>query len=367
MKSRERLSRLFRGKDIDRVPIWLLNPYHTIKWYPDIYSISSYKKVVEKMYSFCDIFDRRYYDRGFCYSDSPEIIQYSENEKIPGGIREKETVRYGGIELVKYIEKGTDGTKKKYFVDSIDELNSILAMPYVAVKPDVTPYWVEKEELGDRGLMMLDLGDPLEVLYHTMSAENFSILSLTDYSKIIEFTDVMYERVFNFYKYFLERDIGEVFFIVGSEFAGPPLVSPDKFNELSVRYVKGLVDLIRSYGKWSIVHYHGNLFHVLPGMREIGMNGLHTVEAPPIGDCTISQARESLGETTILIGNIQYDDLKHKKPEEIRSQVESVIEEGKSGRFILSPTAGPYEETLDTRTAENYLNFIEAGIEYGTL
>jgi uroporphyrinogen-III decarboxylase len=213
--------------------------------------------------------------------------------------------------------------------------------------------------------MMLDLGDPLEVLYHLMSAENFSIFSLTDYEKIIEFTDTMYRRVYNFYKYFLERNVGEVFFIVGAEFAGPPLVSPEKFVDLSVRYVKGLVDLIRSYGKWSIVHFHGNLYHVLDGMKKIGMDGLHTIEAPPIGNCTISQARDFLGPQTILVGNIQYDDFKHKSPEEIKEEVRTVIEEGKAGKFILSPTAGPYETVVDEKTVQNYIAFIEAGYTYG--
>jgi hypothetical protein len=170
----------------------------------------------------------------------------------------------------------------------IEDLDRILALPYLPVEPDTRSYFREKEELGNRGLMMTDIGDPLQPLYHLMSAENFSLFSATDYEKILEFTDEMYRRVTALYRYLLERNVGEVFFIVGAEFAGPPLVAPQKFNELSARYVKGIVDLIREYGKWSIVHYHGNLYKVLGGMKEINPDGLHTIEAPPIGDCTIA-------------------------------------------------------------------------------
>jgi uroporphyrinogen-III decarboxylase len=365
MTSRERLSRLFLGKPIDRVPIWLLNPFHKIKWYPDIYNIPSYKPLLNHIEQYCDIFDRRYYSRGFCYSGSSDIVLSRKRiDYGPTVFGIEEVVRYKDIELKKLGMNKNGQRSLSYFVNEIEDLEKILLMPYEPLAPDISPYQREKDELGDRGLMMLDLGDPLEVLYHLMSAENFSIFSITEYESIINFTDVMYERVYNYYKYFLERGIGEVFFIVGAEFAGPPLVSPTKFTEMSMRYVKGLVDLIRSYNKYSIVHYHGNLFNVLDGMKSIDMDGLHTIEAPPIGDCTITQAREVLGQDKILIGNIQYDDLKRKSLDEIRDLVNDVLSQGTTGKFILSPTAGPYENVLDEKTLENYKAMIETCMSF---
>ena len=122
-----------------------------------------------------------------------------------------------------------------------------------------------------------------------------------------------------------------------------------------------------SYDYQTIVHYHGQLFQILDGMKDIGMDGLHTIEAPPIGDCTISQARNVLGKDTILIGNIQYDDLARLSVDEIDQLVRLAIEEGRSGKFILSPSAGPYETTLTEKQVENYLAFIHAGVKYGQL
>ena len=366
LTSRERLTRLFKGQDIDRVPIWLLAPYHKLGCYADIYDLPCYQKIVEYIDKYCDTFDRRGFNRGFCFSSHPDIKLTSSTKQENGNEINETRVSYKDFTLTKFKSKGKDGTKVKYFVEDIEELEKLLEFPYLPVEPDVEGYFREKEELGEKGLMMIDIGDPLAVLYHLMSAENFSIFSLTDYDALLQFTDEMYKRVYNLYKYLLERNVGEVFFIVGAEFAGPPLVSPDKFNELSVRYVKGLVDLIRSYGKYSIVHYHGNLYKVLDGMKTIDPDGLHTIEAPPIGDCTITQAREKLGDM-ILIGNIQYDDLAHKNKDEIESLVKDAMQEGKTGRFILSPTAGPYESNISDKMVENYLTFIEAGIKYGKL
>ncbi|MGE5549098.1 MAG: uroporphyrinogen decarboxylase family protein [Bacteroidota bacterium] len=367
LSSRERLTRLFMGRDLDRIPIWLLAPFHRVDYYADIYNLPCYRPIVAYIDKYCDTFDRRNFDTGFCYSASPEIIRTRETRREHGNLIQAETVQYKDFTLNKFISSGRDGTKVKHFVEDIDDLKRILALPYKPVEPEAGAYLRERAELGDRGLMMIDIGDPLQPLYHLMSAENFSIFSLTDYDKILEFTDEMYRRVYALYEYLLARNIGEVFFIVGAEFAGPPLVSPAKFAEMSARYVKGIVDLIRAYGKWSIVHYHGNLYPILDGIKAIAPDGLHTVEAPPIGDCTITQAREALGKETILIGNIQYDDLARREPAEIEAMVQAAVTEGKSGRFILSPTAGPYEREIGEKQVRNYLAFIEAGIKYGKL
>jgi uroporphyrinogen-III decarboxylase len=367
LTGRERLTRLFNGEEIDRVPIWLLAPYHRLECYADIYNIPCYKPIIEYIDKYCDTFDRRVFDKGFCYNANPDIKTEKIVEHIGGNRIEKDIIRYKDIVFEKQISTGKDGTKIKPLLEEPEELDKILSIPYVPPEPQLDQFFREEQELGDKGLMMVDLGDPLLPLYHLTSAENFSLWTAIFYDKLLYFMDQIYERVYNYYKYFLDSNAGDVFFIVGAEFAGPPLVSPAKFKEMSVRYVKGIVDLIREYGKKSIVHYHGNLYMIRDGMKEINPDGLHTIEAPPIGDCTITQAREKLGKDIVLIGNIQYDDLTRCTREEIDEIVYSAIEEGKSGRFILSPTTGPYETNLSKRQVENYLAFIEAGIKYGRL
>jgi uroporphyrinogen-III decarboxylase len=365
MTSKERLERLFRNQETDRIPIWLLYPYHRTSYYADVYANPYYKSILPCIETYCDTFDRRSYTgKSFCYNGNPEIEQRTVTENMNGIPTEIREIKYKDMVLRQYVETLPLGKRIRRYVDDPAVLKKIAAIPYVPPTYDFVPFYQERDELGDRGLMMMDLGDPLGPLYDLASAGDFAIWTLTDWEAMLEFTDVMYERVLAVYKNYLENNIGDVFFIVGAEFAGPPLVSPDKFNELSVRYVKGIVDLIRSYGKYSIVHYHGNLYRVLGGMKEINPDGLHTIEAPPVGDCTLTQARKELGNM-ILIGNIQYDDLRGKSRDELGVMVKDAIEEAKGGRFILSPTAGPYEETLSDHQIKNYIAFIEAGIKYG--
>jgi len=84
LTSRERLTRLFSGQDIDRVPIWLLAPYHRLSCYADIYNIPCYKPITEYIEKYCDTLDRRGFDNGFCYNKHPDIIRENIIEEKDG-------------------------------------------------------------------------------------------------------------------------------------------------------------------------------------------------------------------------------------------------------------------------------------------
>lgn len=364
MTGRERILRLFNHEEIDRVPIWLLSPFHKLSCYADIYELPSYSRLIPYINKYCSILDRRGTNTGFCFNQNKDIEYINKVEQDGDKHITSNIVKYEDIQFEKAIINYKGSSELKYFIEDADELEKILAIPYEPVIPDFSNYEKERVELGDKGVYMIDIGDPLTPLYSLMSAENFSMSTILGYDKILLFLDEMYKRCYALYKKYLEAGIGDIFFIVGAEFAGPPMVAPDKFHDLSAKYVKGIVDLIRSYGKKSIIHYHGNLSRILESMKYINPDGLHTIEAPPIGDCTIAQAREVLGDM-VLIGNIQYDDLTRNSKEGIKELVKTALDEGKSGRFILSPTAGPYEDVISDKVVDNYITFIETGLKYG--
>lgn len=368
LTSRDRLLRHFAGKPVDRFPIWLLFPWHNMPCYTDVWNNPCYQPIIKRILAGdVDSFDRRGVNRGIAYNANPDIkIEHVVRQQGRNIVHEDIMHTPKGT-FTKHISRGGDGADVKFYVDDPQQLYDLMSIPYVAPKPDIALLHKEREEFGDNGLFMMDAGDPLSVLYELMSATDFSMATATDYDVLLEYLDCMEGRVLELYRYLLENDAADCYFIVGAEFAGPPLVSPKRFTELSVRYVKKICDLIRSYGKISIVHYHGNLLSVREGMREIGPDGLHTVEQPPIGDCTLTQAREVLGKDTALIGPVQYDDLIRLPGDEIEEQVKDAFRQASDGKFILSPTAGPYEETISDHAVENYLRFIDAGLKYGKM
>ncbi len=367
LSGRERLTRLFENKPIDRVPIWLLTPVRPIGCYVDIRNIECYKPLLPYIDKYCVQLDRWYLDKGFCYNAHPDIKQGYEEVQEGNEFIKRSWVKLGDkITLTKEIRRGPNGPTIKHMVEDPAILDIILDFPYVPAKPNYTNYKKDLEKLGDKGLNMPCQGDPLSPLYSLCNVADFAMWTILEKKRIKRFLDEMNRRCLEHYKHILEQGIGDVFFIVGTEFAGPPLVSPTQFNELSAKYVKGIIDLIKSYGKHSIIHYHGNIKNILDGMNYINPDAIHTIEEPPIGNCPLPVARKAL-PNTILIGSLQYDELYRLSKKEMNQQVKRMIKEGttRGGRFILSTTAGPYEEFMSEKAINNYINFVNAGLLYG--
>jgi hypothetical protein len=51
-------------------------------------------------------------------------------------------------------------------------------------------------------------------------------------------------------------------------------------------------------------------------------------------------------------------------PDEMRQAVIAVLDECRGKRLILSPSAGPYEESISERIAQNCLMFMQTAWEY---
>jgi hypothetical protein len=71
-----------------------------------------------------------------------------------------------------------------------------------------------------------------------------------------------------------------------------------------VPYAKELIALVRGHGKFAIQHYHGQIRELLDDFAEMAPDGLHTIEAPPVGNCTLEQAYAALGDRITLLGEL---------------------------------------------------------------
>ena len=372
MTNRERLLRILDGRPVDRVPIWLLFPYHTLPYYVDVRSNPRYRPVFERSTELAIMLNRR----NPPVSLYPLVRTQTDHLHQPGARITRQRWRYNDVDLYADVIEHENGTRVKKLLETDEDLRKLSALP-VDTDPrsierqldDWLPrYLAEKSEFPEQfGAMMLDLGEPIGPLYHVSNLESLSIWSLTQNELIVNLLDRYMEHKRLVYAYCLERDLADVYFMVGSELAAPPMVSRSTFQQWIVRYGKELVDLVHSHGRKVIMHFHGQIREILPDFVTMGPDGLHTIEAPPVGNCTIDEAFSLVGDVMTLIGNIQYDCFRSYSPREMEEEVRRVIAEARGRRFIISPTAGPFDEDISEGVVQNYLAFLEAAWREGEL
>ena len=361
MTPRQRLLASLSGLGTDHVPVWLLFPYHRTSYYVDVLNHPAYRPLHDIAMERCVTLDRR--NIGGVPLFTPDVTT-TEETRADGSAWI--TTRHGADS-----QTWRKGTRR---LQEDEDLEFLLSLPVetdlASLRPSLETFAertrAERAEFPESaGAMMLDLGEPIGFLYGNSNLESFSIWSITHSGEIVAWLDAMLQRFLEIYRFTLENDLADVYFMVGSELAAPPMVSIDTFNRWIVPYAKALVDLVHRYGKKVIQHFHGQIREVLPGFREMGADAIHTIEAPPVGNCTFTQAYEALGSGTTLIGNIQYDDFRSSSEGQIRSAVREILAECAGRRLILSPTAGPYDPNPTPEFIANLRAFVDEAWRHG--
>lgn len=365
---RERLFQALDGQPTDQVPVWLLFPYHRLGCYVDVRTHPAYMPVFEASKGRAIMLDRRSFTVPL---HAPDVQGAREAVDEPGRKGMRTRLRWGPVDLCSEQVETPAGTVLTRMVRSAADLESYCSLPLetdprrlaAALEGQLPQYLAERAEFPKAyGAMMLDLGEPIGPLYHACSLEEYAIFSLTHAALVEAWLARALDRYRCIYQYCLERDLADVYFLVGSEMASPPLVSRATFQRWVVPFARDLIALIHAYGKRVIQHYHGQIREILPDFVTMGADGLHTIEAPPIGNCTLDEAFRLTLERLTLIGNIQYDEFRALTPPEMRRAVQRVLEEVNGRRFILSPTAGPYDPAVSEAMTRNYLAFLDAAV-----
>ncbi len=82
------------------------------------------------------------------------------------------------------------------------------------------------------------------------------------------------------------------------------LISPSFYREHSLPHVRDYADLAHRNGKRIVVHMCGLLKALLDSFPETGMDGIHAVTPPPIGDTHYTTIRELYGDKFVIIGRL---------------------------------------------------------------
>lgn len=364
MTPRETLFRALAGEPTDKVPVWLLFPYHPTGYYVDVRQHDGYQRAVKHAQAMGVI----YLNRRNLAPSLHSVGVVSKQEEIPtqeGRIlrrifehrNAKVFSEAGGKKLL-----ATDDDLEAFCRFPLQEDEHVL---HQEMETQLEQYRQEQREFPlNSGAMMLDLGSPINALYHAADLGVYPIWSLTHSTMIENWLDRRMQQLEYVYRFCLERELADIYFLVGSELASPPMVSRDTFQRWVAPFERRLIELVHSYGKKVIQHYHGQIRELLTDFLEMGPDGLHTIESPPVGNCTLDQAFRATQEKITLIGNIQYDDFRSSSPGDMKDIVQRTLDEVAGRRFILSPTAGPFDASPPEVLLANYIALIDAAHEY---
>ncbi len=192
-----------------------------------------------------------------------------------------------------------------------DDIDRFLAAPFAPGLPNREAFEGTRQALGERGVMEIEMPDPLCLVVENMSYEDFMVRTLFIPAKIDALLDQAAALLYAWLESVLAAGFGPVFRIFGPEYAAPPVMSLKHFKKFVTAYDRPLVELIHRHGGYVRYHCHGPIRRILDDFLALGVDMTDPCEAPPSGDITLRELADRVGRDLILMGNIQLDDIEH--------------------------------------------------------
>lgn len=251
----------------------------------------------------------------------------------------------------------------EHLLKDAEDLKAYLSLPDSVFDYDVDVSYLaaSDESVGDAGIVMVDIGDPLCYAASLFSMADYTVVAFTEpglfHALVAKFARPVMERA----RKVAEAFPGHLWRIYGPEYATAPYLPPELLREYVVRYTGPLVRLIEDSGGYARIHCHGRIKEVLPMIASMRPTGLDPIEPPTQGGVTLEWVRREYGRDLVLFGNIEVSDLETLPPARFEEKCRRSLEEGTSGRgrgFVLMPTACPYGRKISREVIENYRTMI---------
>jgi len=378
MTGKERMTAAMMGQPVDRVPIWLREGFDfhrelphpgdfTNGWRSDV----AYTEFFEFAREYCEM--RAAWAPGGHFNRmlgiDPRFIE-TKVEPVSETVRLRTTTIHtpkGDLVGIAETHRGSNTTwQTKYPVETRDDLEKLRNVPFEVAPVSYAGYERQTELLGGRGVLCLGISSPWVVFSNCMPFELALEWSLAERALVHEVLQEITERAMACLRVVLERPLDTIANTGGSEQCTPPMMAPDAYAEFVTPYDGLLVAQLNEHGIPVNCHCHGHVSKALPEMVGMGYACTDPVE-PEFGggDLPIAEARDIVGDRLTLVGNLQFNELAHSSPDQIRRRVREIIDSGKE-RLILSASAGPISR-MSERMLGNYHAWVEEAVVYGQL
>lgn len=367
MTSKERLLKCIAHESIDHVPI---STHELNGWNPHSWENlqPSYAKLMNAIREYTDCMYLLDPQVSHSSAFDPRIETLSWQEGAKHYTKRIAHAHRKPLEALFCSEDGINTTwTLEPLLKDIGDIDDYLTLPYETPEPDMRGYLNTKQMLGDRGVMLLSISDPIAEAASLFGMTNFLILALTEQDRMKYFLDALHVRQLDYLKKILKYDVKDIIIrIYGPEYATPPYLSLGHFRLYVACYLRELCSLIKHAGAIPRIHCHGRIATVLDEFAETEALVLDPLEPPPDGDIALMDVKHRYGQRFCLMGGIELKDLELCSREQIDRLVRDAMDAAKQGSgFVLMPTACPLDVNLSVRTEGNYLQMIESALKYG--
>lgn len=369
MTSKERLTAVLSGKLPDRVPVstYELCGYNSASFENQE---ESYRRLMDYIRANTDsltMWDPPGSEQWVKSSFAPrqDVERWDENEyhvtrtTIHTPKRDLET-------LTKYSDAVKTVWTVEHLCKDLEDVDALMGLPYEPVTYSPGDYGRVAAELGEHGIVMASLGDPVCTAMEIMEFGEATVWALTEPDHFKATLEELHRRNMQNLRNQLEACPVDLYRICGPEYVTPPYLPPACFREFVYPYLCDMVDLIHQYGKKVRIHSHGRIGQVLDMILDTGADAIDPCEAPPDGDILLSEIKKKAAGRAVVFGNLQLKLLENAREEEVREAVRGCMEAAKEGGgYVIMPTASPINIPLSPKTEENYYAFIDEALRLG--
>ena len=152
--------------------------------------------------------------------------------------------------------------------------------------------------------------------------------------------------------------------LISSAFAGGGFISPRQYDRFVLPYETEVVRRVHEEGVPVYTHTCGDIGDRLEQMAQTGIDGIDTLDPPPLGSVDLADAKQRIGDRVFFKGNIDaVNTLLKKSREEVRADALQRLKVGSfGGGYILSSAC-----SVSPRVPpDNLTVLVEASKEFGT-
>ncbi|MCM8769902.1 MAG: hypothetical protein NC911_09625 [Candidatus Omnitrophica bacterium] len=379
MTSRERISRVLAGLIPDRVPVSLyrLNPFDPNSFWAQH---PSCRQLLEAARQLQDTFFFYQPRTGFFFS-APESVtlKVAENQDTAISRTISLTVETPLGPLTRVARRTTVSSiewVQKPWIEKTADIEKFLSLPYTPYRPDLSDFFQQQKQLGEQGMMVVRLPDPLGVVGTLFAPGDLAKFALEQPQLISRLLEQVQERLLPLYQYVGATLDNAIIRIRGSEYVTPPALPREYFRDIRrifsdyvIQYDRALIETLRRPGRrlYLCFHWHEFVDTLVPLILKLEPNIVEPIANTQLAPNTVLRARKVFGNNLVLMGGLTAEDLEFSDPEDISQRVKDVIlQGGRQGRFILISCGLPTSVPLAPTIEQNYLAFLQAGHQFGS-